>query len=173
MMKAATAFLFALSLSAVSAQDMPSEVAKIVPQPEMLGQSSTRILGITLYEGQLFTSQGADFSYAEPFALTLTYRRNFSGAALAKATIDEIARIEGADQSDLQSLIPLFENCFPDVAKGERITATGPKANTIEVYKNGTRTCRAQDAGLRKRFFDIWLSAQSRDPQGAAQLKGS
>ena len=164
--------MLTLFMAPMASANMPSEVAKAMPNAAPLGSATTRVLGFALYEAELFTPNGSAFSMAQPFALTLTYKRTFRGGKLAEATVDEIARIEGIDASALDGLFAEFEACFRDVAPGDRVMGYGPSADGVDIYVRGARTCQINDSGIRQRFFNIWLSDASRDPDGARQLRG-
>ena len=165
-------FALALFAAPLASANTPLEVAQALPGAQPIGAATTRFLGFTLYDAELFTRNGDAFDMGAPFALTLTYKRKFRGDKLAKATVDEISRIEGVDVSALTDLETEFLACFRDVTPGERVTAYGPSASTVLVFVNGTQTCRVEAAGIKQRFFNIWLSDASRDPAGARKLRG-
>lgn len=151
----------------------PPEVKAVLQSPVPKGTTTANLFSFDIYDAELFTSNGAPFSMAEPFALTLVYRYNFSADILAMASVREISRMEDVPMGRLRSLRDQLKNCFRDVQKGERVTGVGRTADVIEFYVNGDKTCALRQENLRERFFSIWLGSDTRDPDGAARLKGS
>lgn len=172
MKRIATILTVAFCLPVFANANLPDEVQQVLPAPVAKGQATATLFSAEIYDAELFTSKGAPFSIDRPFALTLIYKYNFSADVLAMASVREIARMEGIRMSDLRSLRGELKGCFRDVRKGERVTGVGRADDVIEFYVNGNKTCALRQENLRERFFNIWLGEDTRDPDGAAQLKG-
>ena len=172
MKRVLTALTLAIAIPVFANANLPAEVEQVLPSPVAKGQATATLFATEIYDAELFTSKGAPFSIDQPFALTLVYRYNFSAEILAMASVREMARMEGIKMSNLRPLRDQLKSCFRDVTKGERVTGVGRTPDIIEFYVNGQKTCALKQANLRERFFNIWLGSKTRDPDGAAKLKG-
>lgn len=153
------------------ANQLPPEVAGTLGNPVLQGSADVALLGFDLYDATLWTD-GAGFSFGKPFALSLTYKRNFTANQLTDHTIKEIARIENVPPARRTGLEDL-RRCFANVSNGDRITAVRLSSDAIRFFVNGSRSCDYQSAGISRSFFSIWLGEATRDPRGRAQLLGS
>ena len=162
----------ALGLAAAPAHASPSEVARAIPNAQTVGEARYHLLAIPLFEAELYTANGA-FSWAQPFALSLTYERSARQTTLLNRTMSEMSQ-RGA--GSVQSLAPLraqLARCFPNIANGDRMTGVSTGANTAVFYHNGAQSCTIEWPNFRRHFFGIWLAG--RDGQAArlsAQLRG-
>ena len=160
--------MFALAASPASAR--PAEIGRAIPDAQQVGAARYQMLALTLFEAELWSPTGA-FSWQQPFALSLTYRRSFSARAITGRALTEMTQRGGGT---LQSLAPLrapLEACFANVSAGDRITGVSTGANTARFYFNGAQTCELEWPGLRRTFFGIWLDGRSQ-PQFSARLRG-
>ena len=130
-----------------------------------------RWLGLPVYTAALYTQGAARFSWSQPDALELQYLRSFPARQLTKSTLDELRRIEGP-QGDHAALIAKLGRCFPDVGKGDRLTAYSSSASEVMFSFNGGAPCTVHHPGVRERFLGIWLSDNSRSAKLTRRLKG-
>lgn len=150
----------------------PTEVSRAIPGAQQVGEARYHLLSIQLFEAQLWTGSGA-FAWSEPFAITLTYDRSARSSTLVNRSIAEISQRGGGNARALAPLRAQLENCFPNVAQGDRITGVSTGPNTARIYHNGAQRCTVEWPGFRRHFFGIWLDG--RDGQAArlsAQLRG-
>ncbi|HYD89064.1 MAG TPA: hypothetical protein VEA80_16425 [Vitreimonas sp.] len=159
-------------LAAGPAFAAPSEVSRAIPGARQVGEARYQVLSVTLFEAELWTQSGA-FAWDAPFALSLTYERSARASTLINRSISEM---RGRGAGSAQALAPLraqFQRCFPDVARGDRITGVSTGANTARFYRNGAHLCDIEWPGFRRHFFGIWLAG--RDGAAArlsAELRG-
>jgi hypothetical protein len=74
-----------------------------------------------------------------------------------------------------EQLAPLrtqLARCFPDVARGDRITGVSTSANTARFYVNGAQSCQVEWPNFRRQFFGIWLDARGGQAAMSARLRG-
>ena len=165
--------MVALSLAQPAwAQPVPVEVEKTYKSPTLNGKTTGRYWGIPLFYAQLWTDQGKRFNRNGQFALSLTYAYSFSADFLARASVEEIARVEGNSPETHAKLERQLASCLVDVRKGIRITGIATSANTAYMFVNGKKRCTLNYPNVRTRFFGIWLAPTSQDPKGAARLRG-
>lgn len=153
------------------ADQAPREVISDLDNPVQQGEANVRFLGFNLYNAQLWTS-GEKFSYSQPFALSLTYKRAFTARELAEMTVTEVARIEKTSVSTHQELNAL-QTCFADVRPNDRITGVSRGNDRAVFYVNGRKSCDFTYPSFTKRFFGIWLGEGTRDPGSRARLLGA
>lgn len=150
----------------------PAEVATSMPRAQKVGEASYHLLAIHLFDAELYADGGA-FSWERPFALTLTYERGARQSTLINRSISEMS---GRGAGNARSLAPLrtqLERCFPDIARGDRVTGVSTGPNTARFYHNGAQRCEVSWPGFRRAFFGIWLDG--RDGTAArlsARLRG-
>jgi hypothetical protein len=164
--------IFAATVAAVRAEERPPEVARAVADAGLRGSATVDFLAFPLYEVQLWTPERKNVDRAESFALTLTYKRGFKARSLAKASVSEVARIEGRPKSDFNDLEQIVLGCFVDVTADDRITGVSASADTAKFFVNGAQSCSVTYPRLRDRFFGIWLGRDTRDPVVTARLRG-
>lgn len=151
---------------------IPDEISQKLPQGALRGSAEVGFFGFEFYRVELWTELGAPFDPAAPFALTLTYERQFKARTLAKTTVEEIARIEDVPESDFLELLPKLELCFADVQEGDRITGFNVDADEARFFVNGTPSCDIRYPAFTERFFGIWLGEKTRDPKARKALLG-
>lgn len=172
MIKTALAALALVFTAAGPVAARPAEVANAIPGAQQVGEARYTLLAIPLFEAELWTGTGA-FSWSSPFALTLTYERSARQSTLINRSISEMS---GRGAGNAQTLAPLrtqLERCFPNIARGDRVTGVSTSANTAVFYHNGARRCEIEWPNFRRHFFGIWLDG--RDGQAAtlsARLRG-
>ncbi|MBI1187031.1 MAG: hypothetical protein GC206_06825 [Alphaproteobacteria bacterium] len=139
-----------------NANPRPAEVERAISGAQLVGQSPYRFMVWNVFDAALWSESGA-FSWESPFALTLTYRRAFSAAALADRTIDEMRR-RGVEEAD--GLRGQLVRCFADVNAGDRITGVSVSPSRARFFHNGRERCTLDSAGFSRAFFGIWLEGQ-------------
>lgn len=155
----------------VRALDGSAVIARVFTDAQLRGEATFRWLGLPLYTARLFTPGGQALAGANPVGLELIYARNITRQSLVNATVSELERLEGS-QADHGIIGQKLAPCFRDVTDGDRFVATATKANELQVFFNGARTCRISHEKLGARFLNIWLSQNSRSPALSRQLRG-
>ena len=172
----ATAILAAsavLGLTAVNvAMAKPPEVAQRIDAPAPLGAAEGKVLFVPLFDAELWTHGRSAFDWNAPFALSLTYRQNFSAGMILWATVSEIERMSGRSSAELGVLEAKLGACLPSVRQGDRITGFPRGADRVDFTLNGNAICSVSHPDLTRLFFSIWLDPRARDPEGAARLRG-
>jgi hypothetical protein len=162
----------AISLAALPAWAAPAEVTNALPGAERVGEASYHMLGVRLFSAESYAA-GGDFSWERPFALTLTYERAARQSALLNRSISEMTQRGAGSARTLAPLRAQLARCFPDIARGDRVTAVSTGADTATFYYNGAQRCDVRWPAFRRTFFGIWLAG--RDGLAArlsAQLRG-
>jgi hypothetical protein len=159
-------------LGAGPASASPAEVSRAMPNAERVGQASYTMLSVRLFSAELYANGGA-FSWEQPFALSLTYQRSAQASTLINRSIREMSSRGAGNAQRLAPLRARFEQCFINVAEGDRFTGVSTSADTAVFYHNGVQRCEVRWPNFRRHFFGIWLAG--RDGAAArlsAQLRG-
>ncbi|WP_420585681.1 hypothetical protein [Ruegeria sp.] len=140
---------------------------KELDNPQLRGTATFRYLGFPLYDAQLFTPDGAAFSWSEDFGLELKYRRNVTQKALINSTLDEMKRIGRAAPVRDQ-----LQTCFKAVSKGDRYLAVSDGPDTVSFWLNGRKTCTMSYPGIKRSFMSVFLGDKTRSAAFTQRLRG-
>ena len=155
----------ALLLAPMFAQ--ASTVESALPDAELRGAATFRLVGLPLYEARLFTKSGGPLDWSKDFRLELKYLRNLTEYDLVEGTIRELNRTGSA--------LPVrdqLERCFNDVRKGDRYVAVSQGQNQIGFWFNGKRVCTLSHPQIKSRFMAIFLGDTTRSKSFTRKLKG-
>jgi hypothetical protein len=157
-----------LSLPAMAAEK-PPELTSAIHSNEPYGEGTLNWMLLHVYDSVLWTD-AKRWSYAEPFALSITYRMNFTNEELVKKSVEEMERIHGITGQDAATAEKRLTELFPDVKPGDRITALYVPQQKVAFYHNGTYRGALTEKKLLRPFLDIWLSPETERPEVRKQL---
>lgn len=164
--------LTAASLAPLPASADLGPAARVVPAAELVGQGRMTYLGFKVFDAELYAPNGV-YRASGPFALKLTYLRNFKGKDITQSSLKEIRRQGGASKAQLADWDKKMRTIFPDVRAGQSITGVrGPKGSTV-FYLGSRKLGTISDPAFSKRFFSIWLGPNTRNPALRARLVGT
>ena len=150
-----------------SAPDTRSELKDLLPQSRLIGKGRLTFFGLQVYDARLWSVAGfkADNFAAQPFALELSYLRDFKNRAVAERSILEMRR--SANISDAQASIWIEEmmRTYPDIKKGDRVMGINKPGVGAAFLVNGKPTGEIRDAEFARLFFGIWLSPKTSEPK--------
>ena len=157
------------------AQPAPN-LQELVPSGHAAGQGRLRFWGLDVYDASLWVAPGfrqGDFS-AHGFALQLHYLRNFSGADIARRSLEEMRRAGSFSVAQAAAWQSALARVLPDVAAGDRITGVNRPGGPVQFLHNGRPLGEIGDAQFARLFFGIWLAPTTSEPAlRAALLAGS
>jgi len=162
MRKIAFALLLAL-LPVTAFADAPPEIAPYIKAEKPYGAAKLTKLVFHVYDATLWTD-AASWTMGKSFALTLRYGMNFDGDDLAARSIDEMEGQEKLDKPTAASWRARLNKLFPDVKKGDRITAVYLPGKETRIYHNGKYRGSVAGALFARRFIDIWMSPRTSEP---------
>ena len=153
---------------------VPAELQEALPSAQTLGVAWLRFMGIDIYQARLWVVTGFQAgSYAQsPFALELNYARALNGRLIAERALKEMRRQAGAEAAQEASWLDAMLRAFPDVQSGDRITGLHVPGQGARFWFNGQPRPAVRDTEFSRRFFGIWLSDASSEPQLRASLLG-
>ena len=144
------------------AQEPPSAL----PGAQLAGQGTLRFLGFEVYRARLWVRPGfdaADYA-AHPLALELTYHRAFTGAAIARRSIEEIQRQTALAPAQAERWQQQLATLLPDVQPGDRLTGLYLPQQGMRLWRGSQALGAIGDAELARLFFGIWLSPRTSEP---------
>ncbi|CAB3745668.1 chalcone isomerase family protein [Paraburkholderia humisilvae] len=155
--------------SALAAQDCHSEI----PAAQLSGAGEFRILGLHLYDAQLWGSR-LPVNYNTGFALQLTYTTSATRERLATLGLNEMKRLAPTPLPD--SLIARWRNdmlkAFVDVAPGDWLCGVFLPGTGVRFVANGAPTATIEDPEFAKAFFNIWFDPATRAKTLRTKLLG-
>jgi hypothetical protein len=164
--------LAVLSTSVQSlAKSAPPEVVSAFAAPKLVSTAEMSLLFWRVFRAELWSNDGV-FDWAKPFALSLTYDMEFSADELTDKTITEIDRLTDWSTPALASLRDKISPCMATVTDGDRFTAVGVSPDKVTMFLNSREQCQLETPDLRRAFFQIWLSDDSRFPTESRRLRG-
>ncbi len=141
----------------------PPEIAPFIKADKPYGEARLTKLMFHVYDATLWTD-AASWSMGKSFALTLRYGMNFNGDDLAARSIEEIDGQKKLDETTSASWRARLARLFPDVKKGDRITAIYLPAKETRIYHNGKYRGSVSGAMFARRFIEIWMSPRTTEP---------
>ena len=140
-------------------------------KPQVLGEARLKFLFLKIYDATLSASNG-EWNKDTPFALSLTYLRDFEGEEIASRSVDEMRDIGYTDEVVLAKWYEQMRQAFPNVKEGENITGVVDKKQHTHFYHQGKLVASIDDTLFAQSFFDIWLSEKTSEPKMRKQLLG-
>ena len=161
-----------LGTSAWAQPGAPAEIATELPGARLMGSGRLTWLGLHVYDARLWVTDGfsADAFATLPLALELQYARSLVGKLIAERSLDEMKRVGGFGDEQARRWLAAMTQAFPDVAKGDRLTGVHRPGEAARFFHNTEPKGEVRDADFARRFFGIWLSAQTSEPKLRAAL---
>lgn len=158
-------------MTSIAFANKPDEIQQVFESENPVGKAKFEFFFFDVYTST-FWSDAGEWDTSRPYALSNLYHRAFSGQDLVDKTLEEMQRIDNVPQQALASYRPELQQVFPDVQKGDRITALyKPETGTV-FYHNGQQTGVIEAEAFAVPFFNIWLSDKSLRPELSRILRG-
>ncbi|WP_298962582.1 chalcone isomerase family protein [uncultured Roseibium sp.] len=161
---------FALVMPDTARADLGA-AARSVPSAELVGKGRMTYLGFKVFDAELY-APGGSYRPSTPFALKLTYLRNFKGKDITSSSVKEIKRQGGVSQQQLDSWTKQMQSIFPNVSSGQSIIGVRTAKGSTIFYLGNRKLGSINDAAFTNKFFSIWLGNSTRNPQLRAKLVG-
>lgn len=164
--------LLILLLPAIGfAYDKPAEIKDKIMAEKSYGEGTLHFMLMHVYDTSLWIDSKT-FSYENPFALSITYRMNFSKEELTERSLEEIKHAHNLSDEVLAKYKKIFLEIYPNVRKNDRITAVYTAKKEVELYHNGALYSNAKDKEFAIPFFDIWLGEKTSELKLRNKLLG-
>ena len=149
--------------------EKPAEIAPYIKAEHVYGEGRLNKLMFHVYDAALWTD-AAEWTMKKPFALRLKYGMDFKGKNLAERSVDEMndqSKLSPEQEKDYYKQLALL---FPDVKKGDTITAIYLPAKGTRLYHNGSYKGSITDTTFSARFIGIWMAPETSEPKVRKQL---
>lgn len=164
------AFLMVFLPSAALAA-APTEISAYIKAGVPYGSATLSKLMFHVYDATLWTD-APEWTMKKPFALSLHYGMNFDGGELARRSIDEMHSQRKLEGKTAAAWGARLRALFPDVKKGDSITAVYLPGKCTRIYHNGVYRGSISDAAFSARFIGIWMSPETSEPALRKKLIG-
>jgi hypothetical protein len=141
---------------------------------QLQGMGTLRWMGLKIYEARLFASTRPNPNQLTqlPFALELTYARDFNGSSIADRSIDEIKKLGIGSAEQHQAWRSRMQAIFPNVRSGDRIRGIHRPGSGASFMHNDRPIGSIDDAEFARAFFAIWLDPKTSEPLLRKELLG-
>jgi hypothetical protein len=139
---------------------LPPDVRVEVPALRLRGGGEMTFFGLSVYDGYYWSVERG-FSFAQPFALDLTYRRGFEGRRIASRSVDEMEKLGYGTDGERKRWGDAMTRIFPDVVKGDRLTGFYVPEGGVRYFLNGAPIGEIVDPAFARAFFAIWFDPRS------------
>lgn len=135
-------------------------------QAQAAGSARLTFWGLQVYDARLWVAQGFRQSEFDrhPLALELAYLRAFTGAEIARRSIEEMRRAGSFDAAQGQRWQSALALLLPDVKPGDRLLGVHRPGRGVEFTHNGKLLGEIADAQFARLFFAIWLGPTTSEP---------
>jgi len=176
---AASTVLLATKVQAQAVAVPPMEVQVELPGARLQGSARLRFFGLHIYDARLWVEPDyprdaparADFLRYD-LLLELQYARALAGKQIAERSLQEMERSGPLSKATAESWLTFMQQTFPDVVDGTRLSALHKPADTVRFFVDGKAAPEIRDGEFAARFFGIWLSPLTSQPQMRQQLLG-
>ena len=153
--------------SCVNVGAQTADVAPPLPGVRLAGQGMLRFLGFEIYQARLWVSPGfqADNYTAQPLALELAYRRDFTAQAIAQRSIEEMRRIGPFTEQQATRWQQALQAALREIKAGDRLTGLYRPGGGASFHLQGRPVGEVADPEFARLFFGIWLSPQTSEPR--------
>ena len=157
-----------------------SAAAEPVSEPEgdfwpdkakLAGESRLSYLFWDVYDIRLFTADGS-WQDKRPFALELTYLRDFNGKDIAERSVKEMKGQGISDKAVLERWEKEMKALLPDVEEGDRLTGVADSQGNTQFYYNDEPLGKVEEEAFTDAFFAIWLAENTSEPAVRKALTG-
>ena len=157
------------------ANPMPAEVAAELAGSRLHGSGRLSWFGLSVYDARLWAGErfSATQFEREPLALELRYARTLPGKLIAERSLVEMQRLGAVTEADASRWLTSMTQLFPDVTRGDRLTGIHRPGEAARFYFNGSLRGEVREADFARRFFGIWLSPRTSEPELRQALLGT
>ncbi len=147
-------------------------LAPYVPDAAVAGEARMSVFVWNVFDATLYAPDG-EYDPVAPFALSLSYLREFSSEQIVNRSMSEIEKqgpiaIEVSSQwrRDLAAIIP-------NVQPGMTIVGVRDATGSAHFYLDDVKLGVVEDPEFTRRFFDIWLGSGARNTSFQRTILGS
>ncbi len=137
----------------------------------LIGEARMAVLFWDIYDARLY-SPGAIWRAEPPYALALTYLLDLDGERIAERSIQEMRKQGFGDELTLARWYELLAGILPDVSDRDEIVGLADSEGHTRFFLNGEPIGEIREPEFTERFFGIWLSERTSEPELRRNLLG-
>ena len=137
----------------------------------LVGEARMEVLFWDVYDARLY-SHGSGWRAEPPFALALTYLLDLDGKRIAERSIQEMRKQGFGDELTLARWYELLAGIIPDVSDRDEIVGLADSEGHTSFFLNGELIGEIREPEFTDRFFGIWLSERTSEPELRRNLLG-
>ena len=164
----ASMMLFVMGGSNTSYAQLPSWLEG---SPRLVGEARFRLFFFDIYHAALFVPDGR-YDGTAPYALRLSYLRNFSSQTIVDTSVDEMRRQGSGGEAKLAEWADWMGRHFPDMQNGDEAMIVAQINGGMALYHNQVKLGQSDEPAFTDAFFAIWLSDNALKPDLSRQLRG-
>lgn len=142
----------------------PKSVELYIEKPKIVGSGRLSFWMWDVYDASLYAEDGL-YKTSKPFALYIKYLMPFRKESLANRTIQEIKRQGYNDNNKLSLWKSQLINIFPDVEKGDAITAIYLDVSSVGFFVENKSLGYINSPEFTRKFFDIWIGEKTSEQE--------
>ena len=161
-----------LAMETVHALGLPPQLAASEAGLREIGRGEMRWLGFKLYDAALWARVPGAQAMDDEYVLSIRYARAVSSERLVELSLEEMRRLDLADEPTLARWAEALAAALPSVAAGETLSGLHRPGRGAAFWHDGRATAELDDPALAQAFFAIWLDERTRAPALRARLLG-
>ena len=146
-------------------------VVRQIPDAKIVGEGRLSLVFWDIYDATLYAPNGR-FNQAKSFALSIHYKREIEGHDIADRSVQEIRKQGYGDEIRLAAWNSQMKMIFPNVKNGTILTALFLPGEKTVFYAGDKQIGVIADAEFVRLFSDIWIGANTSEPQLRQKLLG-
>jgi len=159
------------ALIAVPTMARAEVMRDFVPDAALVGKARFQVLFFKIYDAALYAPKGV-YDRRAPYALRLTYLINGKKDRIIKQTVKEMKRQRAASDSVIEGWVPLMEQAFIDMPKGESADFILAGDGRLVLATGGRTIAEITDRRFIRALMNIWLGPKVRDADFQLALLG-
>jgi len=161
-LRASSLFMIFVLFSLPAAADLEL-VDTYVPNAELAGEARMRVLVWDVFDAELYAPEG-EYDPSSPFALSLSYLREFTSEQIVARSMSEIERQGPLDSTTRELWRGELAQLIPDVEPGMTIVGVRDATGRAHFYLGQEKLGTVEDPNFSRKFFNIWLGAETSNP---------
>jgi len=161
-----------LAMETVHALGLPPQLAASEAGLREIGRGELRWLGFKLYDAALWARVPGAQAMDDEYVLSIRYARAVSSERLVELSLEEMRRLDLADEPTLARWAEALAAALPSVAAGDTLSGLHRPGRGAAFWHDGRATAELDDPALAQAFFAIWLDERTREPALRARLLG-
>ena len=134
-----------------------------------VGKAKFKVLFWDIYHSRLLSHNG-QYDRTPPYVLEIQYLRDIEKKDLLDRTIEQWQHLELAE-AVYQDYIPLIDNLWPDIVKGDKLALLVTKDGSTFLF-NDQLLGNIEDPEFSEHFLAIWLDEKTSQPKLRQKLIG-